>query len=519
MQLRDYQMDALGVMISDLDKYQRISAVMPTGSGKSIIEVGLIDSMVKQLKFNECILVLCHIKDVTVQLYENYKIHSEFRDESFLWSGARKPFFSSKILFSTMQSASADKRRMQGPMSKTVVGILIDEAHLFGCKSYMKICETFYPTAKVIGFSATPFRENQYSFSLFDHVSYAIDIQTLIDQGYLCPPKLMQMAFPDKDFGTRLATMVKIWRERERQRKLVSIVYLPTIDMAMEARNVFGEAGARTGFVEAKTNERETASTYRKARQGQLDVICNVNKISVGIDIPSIGAVFMPYPTGSVAQYLQRIGRALRMFEGKKEAHIYVMSDAPSIKRGDWQKIHDFALGVKKDPTTPGEKLMDEYDFLMLDELGNKDRIAWTMEAMKAVEILESNGLPEISQIIASKQFPNKYAKVIKDIIKNIEKPKPSNAGAISPLQKKLLIERFKFKENHVKKLGKGEATELIAGMLKFHSRSPYVIPTGPMAGKHCADVPGLYKKNVKDPAVKQILYKWYRAGRPKSDV
>ena len=354
---------------------------------------------------------------------------------------------------------------------------------------------------------------------MFDRVSFAIDIKTLIDRGFLVPPSLIQMAFPDDNFSTRMASIVKIWKEKEKPRKMVSIVYFPTVEQALEARNVFSGVGARTEFVDAKTVERDSARIYNAARLGKVDVIVNVNKISTGIDIPGIAAIFMPYPTKSVTQYLQRIGRALRPFKDKKEANIYVFSSAPSIKRGDWQHIHDFALDVEKDPTTPGEDLASELDFLELDPKSNADRIAWTMAAMAAVNLLESNGLPDISRLVAYKQFPQKYSRVVAEIIKQIQSPKEKSGENLSLLQRKMLTEKFKFKPHHIKDVNKAEASELISGLMKYHQRSPFIIPAGPMAGKHCSEVPGLYKKNVKDPVARRILRSWYQAGRPGNEV
>ena len=267
--------------------------------------------------------------------------------------------------------------------------------------------------------------------------------------------------------------------------------------------------------MEAKSPAQEVKRIYEDARNGQVDVIVNVNKISTGIDIPAIAAIFMPFPTRSVTQYLQRMGRALRPCGDKTEAHIYVFADAPSISKGDWEHIHDFAVGVKKDPETPGEKLELELEFLELDKVTNAQRISWTQAAINAVNMLESNSLPDVAHLVANKQFPKKYSKVIEAIIKEIKTPSLRSTDKLSPLQARILIEKFMFKQQHVEKISKGEAGNLIAGLMKYHTRGPHIIPHGPMAGKHCADLPGLYKKNAKDPIIKSVLRKWYREGRP----
>jgi DNA repair protein RadD len=51
-------------------------------------------------------------------------------------------------------------------------------------------------------------------------------------------------------------------------------------------------------------------------------VLSNVDLAGEGVDIPAIEAAILLRPTKSLSLYLQQVGRALRLFDGKSEAVI-----------------------------------------------------------------------------------------------------------------------------------------------------------------------------------------------------
>jgi superfamily II DNA or RNA helicase len=426
-----------------------------------------------------------------------------------------------KVVFATVQavtSAAGKRYWTTDPMRKDVAMCLIDEAHQFGCDSYHTMDHELFPLAKFVGFSATPYRRNQYSFAQFDTVAYAIDSQSLIDQGYLVKPQLFQLRLEDTDTAERLASVIRVWSEREKHRGLVSVVYLRTTSEAQEMRLVAEEAGIKVDYVDGTMPDAFCRDLYGRARDGYVEMIVNVRKLETGIDIPNIGSVFMPFGTGSVVSYLQRIGRALRPCPGKSLAHVYVFGDAPSIERGQWKRVHDEALRAKK-ALDPIEKLQDELADLLEDTAAPAERIAWTKAAIEACERLTAGNLKGLADLIAEKKFPQKYARAIQDITRRIEADSTGPGEPLSDAQKGALVKRYGFDQDDVSKLGKNEATGLLGALSDFYARSPWILQSGPHAGKHIAETPPLYRKMIKDPKNKALVQRWYRAGRPENEA
>lgn len=516
---RQYQLEAVDAVSNALKHHRKVGAVLPTGSGKSLVETMLCDRICDGLGFNQAVLVVSHLTDVVDQLHHAYATHGRYAKNSLRLNARQKPRVLSKVLFGTVQGLTTNGSRSywnSDPMRKDVVVVLIDEAHQLGCDSYDILINDLFPLAKVIGFSATPFRSNQYSFSQFDVVPFAIDTQTLIDQGFLARPQLFQLRFEGTDSAERFASIIKIWRERERERGLVSIVYLRTTAEAQEMRLVAEQEGIKVDYVDGQSPEAFCRNLFARARAGEVEIIVNCRKLETGIDIPNIGSVFMPFGTGSVVTYLQRVGRALRVYPGKALAHIYVMGDAPSIERGEWQKIHAAALKAKK-ALDPIEKLAEELQALE-EDAAPAHRIAWTKAAIEACERLQSGNMRSLAELIAEKRFPPKYARAIQEITRRIQPERIPEGAFEKPLsesQNSVLVRRHGFPQESVQKLSSAEAGAILGAISDFYARSPWILQTGPHAGKHIADTPTMYRRHLKDPANRILWQKWIKAGRP----
>ena len=517
---RKYQQEAVDAVSDALRSHRKVGAVLPTGSGKSLVETMLIDSIVDCLGFNQAVLVVCHLTDVVDQLHTAYLKSGRHGSKSVRISSRTKPRMTTRVIFDTVQSVTSARGKAywtSDPMRKDIVAVIVDEAHQFGCDSYHTMDHELFPLAKFIGFSATPYRSNQYSFSQFDVVPFAIDTQTLIDQGYLTPPRLFQLKLEGVEKAERMASVIRVWRAQERERSLVSIVYLRTTSEAQEMRLIAEEEGIRVAFVDGQSSDTYCRSLYDSARAGEIEMIVNCRKLETGIDIPNIGAVFMPFGTGSVVTYLQRIGRALRPYPGKTEAHVYVLGDSPSIQKGKWLRVHQEALNAKKD-LDPLEKLQEELEELEADATA-PGRIAWTKDAIAACEILLKAEMRGLAEIIAEKKFPQKYAKAIKEITARID-PKAQDEAApkipLSESQNRALTRRFGFDET-VGSLSTQEAGALLSAISDFYARSPWILQSGPHAGKHISETPPMYRRNLKDPANRLLWQRWKNAGSPQA--
>ena len=512
---REYQVEAIEKTLKAVADFPTVGVVMPTGSGKSYVQGRIIDKLISGLSFGEGILVVSHISDVVDQLMDDFVKHSPHKNNAFRLKGNDKPRIASKVFYSTIQTLIGDRAKeffRSGLTKKQIKFIIIDEAHLFGCDSYDIMTQEMFPFARVIGFSATPFRANQYSFSQFSTISYAIDTQSLIDLGFLCPPKLVVMDIGRQSASERMASVIRIFKAEERARGFVSVVYTRTKEEAQELRLAFEEANVKVEYVSGESNDKFCRDLYRRARNGSVEVIVNCRKLETGIDIPNIASIFMPWPIKSVTGYLQRIGRALRQFPGKVSANIYVFGDAPSLKDAKWQRLHKDAV-TARNPLDPIENLVDDLEDLQAND-APEERIAWTQTAIEACRDLIKNDLRPIAELLAEKRFPQRYNRAIKKLMSTIVK-KPGSVSLASEAQIVALTHSHGFRKEDINRLSECEAQSLLACLDGYLQRDPYVLKQGPHAGKHIGETPPMYRRYIKDPVNKSLWLKWVQSGRP----
>ncbi len=521
MKLRKYQEACLEKILKSVkDGNKKILAVLPTGAGKTLIETRLTDCLSENLGAFDCIVHLCHLSDITFKNADYYREHGRHSEKVFVMHGPTMPAYGRRILFTTMQTMCREKRIKSWKamaFARSPKFFIIDEAHLYGCSSYDKILAEF-PDAILIGFTATPFRANYPALMLFQDVAYTVDMETLIAEGHLTKPTMHEFHLPDKTDSTRITAVYKVWREQESDRGLPGLLVCPTISQAQQACAVLTTAQMRTAYFDGKTPQKEVDETLQSVRAGKVDILIVCKKGQLGMDIPNLAFVLLPWGVKSVVTFLQVVGRVVRIFEGKEGANIYLWGDTPAVKKGHYRRMLSYALKLKEDPEGPGASLKEELEYLEFHEEPNYERITWTKEAIESCQILAAGnvGLPAIAKLSERKQFPKKYANALRRITETMAK---AGKAAIdpdlpTPVQRRILDE-YKFDTASIDTLNKGECSALIAGMKRFHTRSPFTIPRGPYAGRHFSETPSMYRAKLKDPVVKSLFYRWIKAGRP----
>jgi superfamily II DNA or RNA helicase len=79
----------------------------------------------------------------------------------------------------------------------------------------------------------------------------------------------------------------------------------------------FNAWGIPAASISAETDSGVRDDVIRRLRDGRLWVVCNVDLLGEGFDLPAIECVIMARPTASLAVYMQQFGRALRPMPGK----------------------------------------------------------------------------------------------------------------------------------------------------------------------------------------------------------
>lgn len=234
--------------------------------------------------------------------------------------------------------------------------LVIDEAHHATAKTYRKIISYLkekVTNVKIIGLTATPFRTEDSEQGLLkkiftDDIIYSISLKELINRQILS--RLEIEAYQtgeefDKNIGkTDWESIVhmdtipediaqKIADSRERNHLIVStykknrkkygqtIIFTVSIDHAIALAALLKDAGIKADYIVSSIVDEGTGVTISQKqnekkleayRNGDLQVLVNVEILTEGIDLPQTKTVFLARPTVSKTLMTQMVGRALR---------------------------------------------------------------------------------------------------------------------------------------------------------------------------------------------------------------
>lgn len=518
--LRPYQKEATESVIKDLTSHDKLGVIAPTGAGKTVMMLEIAEKMLETMGHGHNVIIVSHLSILQNQTLTGFQKHSKYKTS--LMQGDTKPHVLSKIIITTMQTLRNEKSHSfieKKLLHNKTALILIDEAQMYGSNSYTKI-ERMYD-AKLVGFSASPYRGNKYSFNQFDRVSYAISLQELIDQGFLVEPKLHQIDLAGMSVEERISHIIaliqsSIAENSESTLARGSLIYWNTKDIAKLASSAFDASGIPSAFLTDKTAPTRRDAVLDGFNIGKYQVIHNVNVLSAGYDSEHVHNIFMPMGTSSPVNYIQRIGRGLRLSKGKTHCDIYLYGEAPSIKRNLYTRIHKAALRVKDDPESGkiNNGIYDQLDWLELQDNPNIEKIKYTKDLIQIHRHLYSIGLTNVANLIKYKKFPKRY---LRNLITATAQRDQINKENMSDMQRNWL----ESKGINPSTLNRTEADVLIR-LIQGNLNKKWVVKHGHHANKPIDEVPLAYigalirKKQYKHPVVK-LYQDWKQQGKPQT--
>ena len=386
-QLYEHQEEAIR-KLDAMDKRGsfRTLLVLPTGGGKTLTAAyWLLRNAVDQ---NKKILWLAHRHLLLEQAAEafarnaytdtmvnrtvfNYRIISGMHD---------KPVHIQKtdrILIASKDSMIRSLDKLKNWLNGEEIYLVIDEAHHAVAKSYKKIIQyvaDHTKSMKLLGLTATPFRTSEDEQGALkqvftDDIVYKTDLDALIKKGILATPTFIDcntnIQFTEH-LGIQALKSIEnldtlpeniandIADNKERNRIIVekylhnyekygqTIVFALNKVHAIALNKLFNEKGKaygiRSEFIISEVQDMITGITISNAdnerkieayRNGEIQVLINVNILTEGTDLPKTHTVFLTRPTVSTTLMTQMVGRALRGLKagGTKEAYIVSFVD------------------------------------------------------------------------------------------------------------------------------------------------------------------------------------------------
>ena len=218
----------------------------------------------------------------------------------------------------------------------------MDEAHhVLADNKWGKATELF-PNARGIGWTATPGRADgkglgRWADGLMDALVMGPPMRDLIDAGYLTPYRVFCPRTEDLDLSDVPVTASGDYspeklRKAVHQSRIVGdvvkhyqriapgkkgVCFAVDIEDAIKITQAFRAANVRAELVTGETPDTARATILRRMRNGDLDMLVNVDLFGEGFDLPAIEVVIFARPTMSYVLYAQQFGRVLRTLAGK----------------------------------------------------------------------------------------------------------------------------------------------------------------------------------------------------------
>lgn len=324
MELRPYQSEALAACWSAWEEHRRILAVLPTGTGKTILFAKLSEQEVDN---GGRVLILAHREELIQQAAD--KLARATGLSCAIERGQESAVGSLYLVtVGSVQSMTRAKRLAQFHADDFSL-IVVDEAHHVLSDSYQRVLEHF-PAAKILGVTATPDRGDKRNLGkYFDTLAYEYHLRQAIADGYLAPitaetipididlAKVRTVAgdYNDHDLDDALAPYLgAISREmaaRLKDRK--TLVFLPLCATAQKMRDLLEAAGLRCWY--ASGQYRDDVRHFEAAGPGVA--LTNAMLLTEGYDHPPIDAIVCLRPTKVRSLYAQMVGRGTRIHPGK----------------------------------------------------------------------------------------------------------------------------------------------------------------------------------------------------------
>ncbi|EDO0572325.1 DUF2075 domain-containing protein [Listeria monocytogenes] len=240
----------------------------------------------------------------------------------------------------TLEVSGVDMKHVTLGMVQTIVRrldhtpqpelIVIDESHHILANSYKKIIEYFHE-ARVIGFTATPVRINGGGLGdINDMLIEKVNVKWLIENQFLAPykyfaPEIVQtetldikrtgefdMTGLDDQFNKRM-----IWGDViKHYQKLAdgqqAILYASSLYQSQKMAASFEQVGITAAHIDGKTPKAERDHIIQQFRNGEIKVLCNLDLIGEGFDVPDCSTVIILRPTQSLSLYIQQSMRGMR---------------------------------------------------------------------------------------------------------------------------------------------------------------------------------------------------------------
>ena len=354
--LRDYQQLAKEEIFNKWNHVDNILYQMPTGTGKTRLFTSIIrDLNVWGLRrnLNYRVLIIAHRSELIEQSSRSL---DKYHIKHGVLAGTMKD---KRDLTKAIQVASI--QTITHPSNRCLIEdlqfdfIIIDEAHHAVASSYQKLWE-FCPDSKKLGVTATPWRMNNSGFArIFDAYIPSMSIKEFIQKGWLATYKYYSIPTDSEiiksieairefeiDGDYKNSALIKVFDTSKIRAQLYEsyvknalgkkgIIYSISREHSEHICYQYRQHNISIENIDSKTPAKIRENIIKAFKDGEIDIIVNVDIFSEGFDCPDIEFIQLARPTRSLVKYIQQVGRGLRNNVG-----MYSRFGLPDEER-DWE--------------------------------------------------------------------------------------------------------------------------------------------------------------------------------------
>tara|TARA_R110000824_G_scaffold157511_1_gene330963 strand:+ start:2635 stop:4110 length:1476 start_codon:yes stop_codon:yes gene_type:complete len=369
MDLRDHQARAIELVNDSIKKGNKnVMLAAPCSFGKTRVAVEMLANVANNGGRG---LFICDRIKLVQQAVDEFDKHGIEAGVIQGWDHPRSNWRSS-IQIASVQTLA---RRKIWPMANLVI---IDEAHVH-YKTHTRLMEE-YSRAPFIGLSATPFAKGLGQH--YQDLLVPITASDLMGKGYLAPVKyyggkkldlkgvrtkklpIGGYDYDPKALAERMdddkglaGDIIKNWLRHGCNSQ--TIAFSPSIAHSKTLVEMFNNAGIPAEHIDGYMDDSERQILFREHDEGRFKILSCSRLLNTGYDAPSVRCLIDAFPTKSITQWVQRVGRVLRLHESKEFA--IVLDHAGNVNK----------LGFAED-VVPSELDMSDKDYSERNQVKEK---------------------------------------------------------------------------------------------------------------------------------------------------
>jgi superfamily II DNA or RNA helicase len=364
---RDYQEEAIDSIVNVYHSghTRRALVVMATGLGKTFTAAESLRRINSAVPIR--VLVLAHTNELVYQLERAFWPSLSPEQETLVWNGYEQPSIDdlerAPFTFACLNTVAGHIER-NGTLPYYDI-IVIDECHHIGGHMYQSILQDTGAGQLhgpfLIGLTATPWRPDETDLvDFFGEPLVSIDMVSGLRKGFLSnvdyriytdninwealhnlsgsrfsPRQINRTLFITEWDDAVVLELQRTWGDQQRPR---AIVFCGTIDHAITMRDRINSLGfCNSAAIYSQTSIGRLMPAYERNRilcdfhDGAIDVLCAVDILNEGVDVPDVNIVVFQRVTHSRRIFVQQLGRGLRLAPGKEK--VIVLDFVSDIRR------------------------------------------------------------------------------------------------------------------------------------------------------------------------------------------